>query len=187
MIRAGRMRAIHDIAEFTLEAASAQAFTTRTFSVARTIRYFTFIVFQTAFTAFPSWIALTLAVDVVTTTTAEYWTNTFTAIVPAETGFALASAQDAFAIAVTSSWAAESHVTGQRDETGGLLRISIIVVKRNEPMARFHVMQYFLLYQRRGSTSSSALVATDDVQHVVVGVRWQGVPASVESETSTAG
>lgn len=73
---------------------------------------------------------------------------TFTAIVPTETGFALASAQDAFAIAVTSSWAAESHVTGQRDETGGLLRISIIVVKRNEPMARFHVMQYFLLYQR---------------------------------------
>lgn len=68
---------ITDIAEFTLEAAAAQAFTTRTFPMAGTIWHFAFIVFQTAFTAFPSWIALTLTVDVVTTTTAEYWANTF--------------------------------------------------------------------------------------------------------------
>ena len=157
-----------NIAEFAFVAASAEAFAAGTFSVAGTVGHFAFVVFQTALAPFPSWIALALAVDVVATAAAQHRANTFcvklkliitcslsdnhwrltvAAVVSAESGFALASTQDAFAVAVASARATQGHVASLRNETGRLLRVSVVVVKRNEPVAGFHVLQNLLLDQ----------------------------------------
>jgi hypothetical protein len=45
--------------------------------MAGAIRHFAFVVFQTAFATFPSWIALALAVDVVTSSAAQDRADTF--------------------------------------------------------------------------------------------------------------
>ena len=159
-----------NIAEFAFVAASAEAFAAGTFSVAGTVGHFAFVVFQTALAPFPSGIALALAVDVVATAAAQHRANTFcvklkliitcslsnhdnhwrltvAAVVSAESGFALASTQDAFAVAVASARATQGHVASLRNETGRLLRVSVVVVKRNEPVAGVHVLQNLLLDQ----------------------------------------
>ena len=64
------------MAEFAFETASAQTFTTGTFTVSGTVGHLAFVVFQTAFATFPSGIALALAVDVVPSSTAQHRANT---------------------------------------------------------------------------------------------------------------
>ncbi len=67
---------VTNVAEFAFEAASAEAFAAGTFAVAGAIRHFAFVVFQTTFAAFPAWIALALAVDVVAPYAAQYRAHT---------------------------------------------------------------------------------------------------------------
>lgn len=76
VIRASRMRTVHNVAKFAFETTTAEAFTPRTFTMTRAIRNFTFVVFQAALTTFPARIALALTVDVVATAAAQYWAHT---------------------------------------------------------------------------------------------------------------
>ena len=70
---------------------------------------------------------------------------TFTAVISGEPGAALAPAEDALAVGVAAAGAAERQVARQRHEARDLLRIAVVVVKGNEPVARLHELSHFLL------------------------------------------
>lgn len=70
------MRAVDVGAKLALVPSDARAFSVDTVTVAVAVRDFAFVVTQGALFAFPSGIALTLAVDIFASLAAENWTNT---------------------------------------------------------------------------------------------------------------
>lgn len=73
---------------------------------------------------------------------------TVAAIVSAETGVALAMADHALAFAAAPVRAAQSHVLRYRRGKRDRGRVSVVVVQRHEPMARFQVVRDFFFDYR---------------------------------------
>lgn len=110
-------------------------------------------------------------------------TLTLIAVVAAETGIALAVSGDTLAVVGASVRAILGHVLGDSRVEGQLLLIPVIVVDREEPVTRFHVLGYLTTHRGlrmgsgRGVKLQFALPGANDCVAYVCGSRG----ASVES------
>lgn len=57
-------------------------------------------------------------------------------------------AEETLALAAASVRAIVRHVLGDHGDEGHFLGIAVVVVERQEPVARLHVVGRFLLYRR---------------------------------------
>lgn len=140
-----RMRAIHFLAELALVPSHAVALAVGAVAVAVAVGDLALVVAQGTLFALPAWVAVALAVDVFAPLAAEDGADAFAAVLAAETGIALAMAQEAFAFATATVGTVVGHVLGDDGHERHFLVVAVVVVQRQEPVAGFHVVRDFFL------------------------------------------
>lgn len=89
-----------------------------------------------------------------TSLTAENRADALAAILAAEAGVALAVTQETLALAAATVRTVVRHVLGDHSDERDFVRIPIVVVKREEPVSRLHVLGHLFLDRRLRSKKS---------------------------------
>lgn len=79
---------------------------------------------------------------------AEDWTNALAAVLAPEAGDALAVAKQTFTLSTATVRAIVRHIFGYHGDKRHLLGVSVVVVQREEPMTRLHIVRHLFLDRR---------------------------------------
>lgn len=135
------------LAEFAFIAAHALALAAHAVTVSIAIGHFALIVAQGALFTLPTGITNTFTVNVLAMLGAQHWANALAAVVATKAGIALTMAQQALSIAGATVRAILCHILGNGGVEGDLLRVTIVIVQRDEPVTGLHVTCNFACYR----------------------------------------
>ena len=142
------MGAVYLLAKLALVASDAVALAIGAVSVAIAIGHFALVVAQRALLALPAGIALALAVYVLAALAAQHRAHALATVLAAEAWVTLTVAEQTLALAAAAVRAVVRHILGDHCNEAYLLGIAVVVVEREEPVARLHVVRHLLLYRR---------------------------------------
>lgn len=148
MTRTSRMWTIYLLAEFAFVTSSTAALAVCALSVSIAVGYLAIVVVERALLTLPAWIALALAINVFTVRAAKYRADALAAILATESRIALAVTEHTLAFATTAIWTVVRHILGNYTDETDFFGFAVVVVKREKPLTRLHVVRHFFLYRR---------------------------------------